>query len=115
MTIHKQYLEYHEIKDLMFHRLKMLNRWSVVMNVLGITSLVYLVISLFANTDDVMPLVNYIGHALVYRGEFSVVDPVYNTWVVILAKLFGFMIAICFMVMGTYIVYYKTMIKVETI
>ena len=36
-------------------------------------------------------------------------------WALILTKLLGFTSTICFMVLGTYIVYYKALVKVDTI
>ena len=55
-----------------------------------------------------------IAQAIVFTDEFEEVDPQYNLWIMILAKLLGFMTTICFMVLGTYIVYYKALVKVDT-
>ena len=56
-----------------------------------------------------------IAQAIVFKDEFKEVDPQYSLWIMILAKLLGFTTTICFMTLGTYIVYYKAMIKVDTI
>ena len=111
MTIHKQYLEYHELKNLLQQRLKNINRWSIVLNVTGVISLIYLIVSLFVDTKAV-PLACEIGHAIAFSGEDVTTN--YESWAVILTKLLGFMSTICFMVLGTYIVYYKALVKVDT-
>ena len=97
----------------MHHKLKMVNRWSLLLNFIGIVSLIYMITTLFIKDREV-PVSCLIGHAIVFRGAYADVSPDYITWTIILAKLFGFMTTICFMVLGTYIVYYKAVIKVET-
>lgn len=38
----------------------------------------------------------------------------YDSWTVIIFKITAFMCAICFLLLGTFIAYYKSVIKVET-
>ena len=85
-----------------------------MLNFLGILSLIYLIIVLFIG-DQAQPMSCLIAQAIVYSGEFSEVDPQYNIWIMILAKLLGFLTTICFMILGTYIVYYKAIVKVDTV
>ena len=49
MTIHKQYLEYNDLKTTLYHRLKRINQWSIVLNITGVISLIYLIVSLFVD------------------------------------------------------------------
>ena len=50
MTIHKQYLEYHELKALMYHRIELVNKWAFLLNIVAVVSLIYIVITLFIDT-----------------------------------------------------------------
>ena len=74
MTIHKQYLEYNELKALMHHKIKMVNRWSLLLNIIGLVSFIYLIITLILDKEAV-PMSCFIGHALIFSGDFSVVKP----------------------------------------
>ena len=47
MTIHKQYTEYNEIKDLMYARLKSVNTMSSVLMIIGVVYMIYLTVSIF--------------------------------------------------------------------
>ena len=50
MTIHKQYNEYHELKDDLFARINNINKYATIILIMGVTYLVYLTISLFLET-----------------------------------------------------------------
>ena len=41
-------------------------------------------------------------------------DTEYEYWTVIIFKITAFMCAICFLLLGTFIAYYKSVVKVET-
>jgi|Transcript_17600 hypothetical protein len=92
----------------------MVNRWSIVLNVTGVLSLIYLIVSLFVDKQAI-PLSSLIGHAITFTGAYSDVKSDYKDWAIVITKLLGFMATICFMVLGTYIVYYKALVKVDTI
>ena len=47
MTIHKQYYEYHSLKNLMYSQLKCINILGLVAMALGMAYMIYLTISLF--------------------------------------------------------------------
>ena len=67
MTIHKQYLEYNDLKTTLYHRLKRINQWSIVLNITGVISLIYLIVSLFVDKQAV-PLSSLIGHSIAFGG-----------------------------------------------
>ena len=83
------------------------------MNIIGVIALIDLIVSLFVDKQAV-PLACMIGDAIGFSGT-SGIKPEYEGWAVILTKLLGFMATICFMVLGTYIVYYKALVKVDTV
>lgn len=95
--------------------MRLINHWSIVLNVVGIISLIYIVVSLFMSEQSSAPLSCFIGHHIVFKDRYADVEADYASWSVILAKLFGFMGIICFLVLGTYIVYYKALVKVDTV
>ena len=113
MTIHKQYLEYNELKALMYHRIKLVNQWAFLLNLIAIITLIYIVITLFLDMT-VAPLSCVLSHFIVWHGT-DPGDPVYEAWTYVIAKLLGFIDTIVMMVLGTYIIYYKTIIKVDTV
>jgi len=80
----------------------------------GICSLIYLIVSLFIGKKSV-PVSCFLAHVIVFKGDYSSIDTSYESWTVILAKLFGFVATICFIFLGTYIVYYKALVKVDTL
>ena len=113
LTIHKQYLEYHELKSLMEHRLKLVNRWALLLNFLGVASLIYIIVTLFVDAN-IVPLSCILSHIIVWRGSDLNISAVYEPWTYVLAKLFGFMASIIMLVLGTYIIYYKAMVRVDS-
>jgi len=83
----------------------------MILNLIGVIYLVYLTISLFIEALA-EPLSCVISHAM-----FNLVEPnegSYALWTIVLFKITGFMTALCFVVLGTNIAYYKTVIKVDT-
>ena len=94
----------------------MVNRWSLLLNLIGIFTLIFLIVSLFLDVDNQSaPLALFIGQKSIFRGDYSTAKLNYKAdWAVIMAKLLGFMVTINYMVLGTYIVYYKALIKVDT-
>ena len=58
-----------------------------------------------------------ISTAIVFKGDINagLVDVEAETWSVIIFKMTGFMCAVCFLIQGAYIAYYKSVIKVEAI
>ena len=85
-----------------------------MLNGVGICILIYLIVSLFLDNEG-EPLACSIGYSSSFKGDYSHIKVKYTSWTVILSKLFGFMACICYLVLGTYIVYYKALIKVDTI
>ena len=57
-----------------------------------------------------------ISHALIFQGDIvsSSLETEYEYWTVIIFKITAFMCAICFLLLGTFIAYYKSVVKVET-
>jgi len=72
----------------------------------------YLTISLFLE-DLSQPLACLISQSIVFGG--GQVGPSLDAdWTQVIFKVTGFLIGFCFIVLGTYIAYYKTVIKVDT-
>lgn len=83
----------------------------MIVNLIGVTNLVYLTISLFIEALS-EPISCVLSHAI-----FQLVEPIeenFAVWAIIIFKVTGFMTAFCFVVLGTNIAYYKTVIKVDT-
>ena len=80
----------------------------------GILYLLFLTISLFWNSIEA-PLACMIANLIVYQGDIGDVlkaDP--ENWTVIAFKITGFVCAVIFILLGTYIAYYKSVVKVDT-
>lgn len=113
MTIHKQYAEYHDLKDDMYTQLRSVNKYSTLLILIGVLYLVYLTISIFVeNIREPLPLV--LSHLIYFRGYSSDdVTHVNTAWMTAAFKFTGFLCAICFLMLGTYISYYKSVVKVD--
>lgn len=108
MTIHKQYVEYHALKDSVYAQVSSLNRYSTVLITIGIVYMIYLTVSIFIQQiREPLPLV--ISHAIL----FDSVEHDNVGWMTAAFKFSGFMSAICFLIFGTYISYYKNVVKVD--
>lgn len=96
----------------MHAQLKSVNSYSTFLIVIGVVYLIYLTISIFIdNIKEPLPLL--IAHGIEfssYDGPESTTD---KTWVTAAFKFTGFMSAICFLMLGTYISYYKSVVKVD--
>ena len=57
MTIHKQYFEYHALKDSMYAQIKAINMLGMVTMAIGLTYAIYLTLSLFLESIE-EPLVS---------------------------------------------------------
>ena len=99
MTIHKQYHEYNEIKDEMYSRITKINRMSTAILCIGVVYLIYLTVSIFLPAIRA-PLSVIISQAIVHGTVYA--DRV-NEWSTILFKVTGFLVAILYIVLGTYI------------
>ena len=57
-----------------------------------------------------------VSHSLVFHGDIMSEKLAihYEYWTVILFKITAFMCAISFLLLGTFIAYYKSVVKVET-
>ena len=88
-----------------------INKYASIILIIGVVYLVYLTISLFI-TSIREPFAEILAQALVYGDVYSENDSF--AWLTVLFKITGFMTATCFIVLGTYIQYYKSMVKVET-
>lgn len=111
MTIHKQYLEYHELKAQVFLLVAKVNRCSVVLSVFGVIFFSVLLVFIFSGLHDV-PVSCEIGFYIAYDTAASNVD--YPAVVAVFSELFGVVCTSCFMILGGYIMYYKALVKVET-
>ena len=113
MTIHKQYYEYHELKDLMYAQLRFVNNMGLVVMILGMAYVIYLTISLFVDSI-VAPIPVIITEAMIYGSDMDdLYKSDYESWTIIIYKVTGFTSAICFVLMASYIIYYKSVVKVE--
>ena len=113
MTIHKQFYEYHDLKNLMYAQLKFVNTMGILSMCLGMTYMIYLTISLFVD-HIVEPVAVIIAEAMVYgAGSNDVYTEDYAGWTTIVYKISGFTSAICFILMASYIIYYKSVVKVD--
>ena len=113
MTIHKQYYEYHELKNLMYAQLRFVNLMGVVLMCLGMAYMIYLTISLFVD-HIIEPIAVIISEVLVYGSNMggSYVEQ-YDGWTIVVFKITGFMTAIVFILIASYIIYYKSVVKVD--
>ena len=68
MTIYKQYVEYHDLKDSLFNSLKSVNRLSKVIMAIGVAYLLYLTVSCFIG-EIRQPLAVMLAHAIIFRGD----------------------------------------------
>ena len=82
---------------------------------IGVAYLLYLTVSCFIG-DIRRPLAVMLSHAIVFQGDImsSSLEAEYSYWTVIIFKITAFMCAICFLLLGTFIAYYKSVVKVET-
>ena len=114
MTIHKQYVEYNDIKDTMAARLKSVNNMSTVHMIIGVVYMIYLVVSIFLESIQ-EPVAVLLGHKFIFGKDLG--DKVVEGdqgWEIYIFKITAFMLAINFLVVGTYIAYYKSVVKVDT-
>ena len=113
MTIHKQYYEYHELKNLMYAQLRFVNLMGVVLMCIGMAYMIYLTISLFVD-HIVEPIAVIISEVLVYGSDMegSYVEQ-YDGWTIVIFKITGFTTAIVFILIASYIIYYKSVVKVD--
>lgn len=113
MTIHKQYYEYHELKDLMYAQLRFVNNMGLAVMILGMAYVIYLTISLFVDSI-VAPIPVIITEAMIYGSDMNELYKSDNeSWTIIIYKVTGFTSAICFVIMASYIIYYKSVVKVD--
>ena len=113
MTIHKQYYEYHELKDLMYAQLRFVNNMGLAVMILGMAYVIYLTISLFVDSIQA-PIPVIITEAMIYGSDMNELYKSDNeSWTIIIYKVTGFTSAICFVMMASYIIYYKSVVKVD--
>ena len=65
MTIYKQYVEYHALKDSLHASLRLINTLSKIIMVIGVTYLLYLTVSCFVK-EVRQPLAAMISHGLIF-------------------------------------------------
>ena len=113
MTIHKQYYEYHELKNLMYAQLRFVNLMGVVLMCIGMAYMIYLTISLFVD-HIVEPIAVIISEVFVYGTDMegSYLKQ-YDSWTIVVFKITGFTTAIVFILIASYIIYYKSVVKVD--
>lgn len=113
MTIHKQYFEYHEMKNLMYAQLRFVNNMGLAVMILGMAYVIYLTISLFVD-NITAPIPVIITEAIIYGSDMNeLYKSDSESWTVIIYKVTGFTSAICFVLMASYIIYYKSVVKVD--
>ena len=58
-----------------------------------------------------------ISEALVFGSDLNGADLVenYENWTIIVYKISGFMSAVCFILIASYIAYYKSLVKVDAL
>ena len=99
---------------MLYSSLNSVNRLSKVIMIIGITYLLFLTVSCFIGQIR-SPLAVILSHGIVFRGDIisPSLETDYNYWTVIIFKITAFMCAICFLLLGTFIAYYKSVVKVE--
>jgi hypothetical protein len=112
MTIHKQYAEYHALKNEVFAKLAGVNRLSKLHMVIGVLYLVYLTASLFLPSIQ-SPLAVMVAQAIMFSGDE--VEKTELQWTMTIFKITGFLCAGSFIIMGTYIAYHKSVVKVDAV
>ena len=96
----------------MYSQLNSVNKFSTLLIVIGVVYLIYLTISIFIeNIREPLPLI--ISHLIWFRNFDGDVKHNNTAWLTAAFKFSGFMCAICFLMLGTYISYYKSVIKVD--
>ena len=70
MTIHKQYFEYHEMKNLMYAQLRFVNNMGLAVMILGMAYVIYLTISLFVD-NITAPIPVIITEAIIYGSDMN--------------------------------------------
>lgn len=82
---------------------------------IGISYLLFLTVSCFIG-DIRQPLAVMLSHGFIFRGDIisPSLETKYSYWTVIIFKITAFLCAICFLLQGTFIAYYKSVVKVET-
>ena len=123
MTIHKQYNEYHELKEKLYAQIGSVNCFASFHIILGVVYMMFLTVSIFADTIK-EPVAVLVAHSIVFGnslGKSTMDDPSgkaalegTDVWTVYIFKITGFMCAINFILLGTYIAYYKSVVKVDT-
>ena len=78
---------------------------------IGVVYMIYLVVSLFLDAIE-EPIAVQLAHAFVGLKDNDVEQNI--IWMVYIFKVSGFIIAIDFLTLGTYIAYYKSIVKVDT-
>ena len=103
------------MKNLMYSNLESLNCLANVLIVIGFIYIMYLIISIFVNSI-VEPVACILSQVIIFTGAVrnDKVSVDISTWAAAIYKLSGFVIAATFLSLGTYIIYYKTVVKVET-
>ena len=115
MTIHKQYYEYHSLKDLMYAQLKTISNLGLCAMIIGLVYLIFLTISLFL-AAVVEPVAVLFSQAIVFGNDIgNELQEVKDSWTVVLYKITGFMCAIIFLILGSYISYHKSVVKVDAV
>lgn len=115
MTIHKQYFEYHALKDSMYAQIKAINMLGMVTMAIGLTYAIYLTLSLFLESIE-EPLAVIISEAVVFGSDIGTkLKEEIDSWTVIIYKITGFMIATICIVLASFIFYYKGVIKVNAL
>ncbi len=79
--------------------------------------MMFLTISLFFDSSTfIEPVTCMISHAIIFGSDLNnIVQEDYKGWTIVIFKITGFMCAIIFLVLGCYIAYYRSVVKVDTI
>lgn len=111
MTIYKQYLQYNELKAQVLLDVGKVNRCSILLSLFGVICFSVLLVFFFSGFHNV-PISCKIGFKIAYNIPASAI--VYPTLIAVIAELLGFVCTSCYMILGGYIMYYKSLVKVDS-
>ena len=70
MTIHKQFNEYHELKETLFSQISSVNCFASFHIILGVVYMMFLTVSIFADTIK-EPVAVLISHAIIFGNSLG--------------------------------------------
>lgn len=83
--------------------------------IIGMSYVIFLTVSLFLKPIE-EPVAVIVAELIVFQGDIGD-ELIENTksWTIIIYKITAFMSAICFLLLASYIAYYKSVVKVDAL